>query len=92
MDFISGELIVETCLWMMIDLWEIRNKEIHDKDKTKRSKRGKPRQQSVCETYINYRIKPVQVMHSYFYWDVEEEIEHATAAKLEGFITIENEN
>ena len=40
MDYIWGASIVETCLRMMIDLWEMRNEEVHGKDKaTKQQKR-----------------------------------------------------
>ena len=32
MDYIWGASIVETCLQMMVDLWEMRNKEVHGKE------------------------------------------------------------
>ena len=32
MDYIWGAAIIETCLRMMIDLWKIRNEEVHDKE------------------------------------------------------------
>jgi len=32
MDYIWGASIVETCLRMMIDLWEMRNEEVHGKE------------------------------------------------------------
>ena len=32
MDYILGTAIVETCLQMMIGLWEIRNGEVHGKE------------------------------------------------------------
>ena len=41
MDYIWGTSIVETCLRMMIDLWEMRNKEVHGKEEaTKQQKRN----------------------------------------------------
>ena len=46
----------------MIDLWEIKNKELQD------------------------QARPSNLF--LFYRDVEGEIEHATAAKLEGFIVM----
>ena len=40
MDYIWGALIVETCLRMMIDLWELRNEDVHGKEEvTKQQKR-----------------------------------------------------
>ena len=40
MDCIWGVSIVETCLCMLIELWDIWNEEVHDKDKaTKQQKR-----------------------------------------------------
>ena len=40
MDYIWGASIVEICLRMMIELWEIRNKEVHGKEEaTKQQKR-----------------------------------------------------
>ena len=32
MDYIWGASIVETCLCMMIELWEMRNEEVHGKE------------------------------------------------------------
>jgi len=32
MDYIWGASIVETCFRMMIDLWEMRNEEVHGKE------------------------------------------------------------
>ena len=40
MDYIWGASIVETCLRMMMDLWELRNEEVHGKEEaTKQQKR-----------------------------------------------------
>ena len=40
MDYIWGVSIVETCLQMMIDLWELINEEVHSKEEaTKQQKR-----------------------------------------------------
>ena len=41
MDYIWGASIVETCLQMMIDLWEIRNKEVYGKDKEMKQQKKK---------------------------------------------------
>ena len=40
MDYIWGASIVETCLQMMIDLWEMRKEEVYGKEEvTKQQKR-----------------------------------------------------
>ena len=50
--------------------------------KQQNSKRGKPRQQSAFAPSIIYRSKHTLAIYFYFI--------HATAAKLEGFITMKN--
>ena len=52
MDYIWGTSIIETCLRMMIDLWELGNEEVHGKEEATNNKRGKPKQLSVCKPYI----------------------------------------
>ena len=41
MDYIWGVSIVETCSQMTIDLWEIRNEEVHGKDETRKQQKRK---------------------------------------------------
>ena len=41
MDYIWGTSIVETCLRMIIDLWELRNKEVHGKEEATKQKKRK---------------------------------------------------
>ena len=41
MDYISEASIVETCLQMMIDLWEMRNKEVYGKEEVTKQKKRK---------------------------------------------------
>ena len=41
MDFIWGASIVETCLQKMIDLWEIKNKEVHGKEEAAKQQKRK---------------------------------------------------
>ena len=43
MEYIWGASIVETCLQMMIELWEMRNKEVHSKEEVVSNKREKQR-------------------------------------------------
>ena len=40
-DNIWGTSIVETCLCMIIDLWKMRNKEIHGKEETTKQQKRK---------------------------------------------------
>ena len=51
----GGASIIETCLQMMIDLWEMRNEEVQGKEEKQSSKRGKPRKQSVCKPYTTFK-------------------------------------
>ena len=41
MDHIWGASIIETCLCMMIELWDIRNEEVHGKDKVAKQQKKK---------------------------------------------------
>ena len=41
MDYIWGASIVETCLQMMVDLWEMRNEEVHGKEETTNQQKRK---------------------------------------------------
>ena len=41
MDYIWGALIVETCLRMMIDLWEMRNEDVHGKEEVPKQQKRK---------------------------------------------------
>ena len=88
MDYIWGASIVETCVRMMIDLWELRNEEVHGKEEaTKQQKRKGKAAISVQALYDLQEI--ARTSDSFlFYHDVEEEIEHATTAKMEGFIAM----
>ena len=41
MDYIQGAPIVETCLRMMIDLWETRKEEVYGKEEVTKQEKGK---------------------------------------------------
>ena len=73
---------------MMIDLWEMRNKDVHGKEEvTKQQKRKAKAAISVKALHKLEEItRPSDSM--LFYQDVEKEIEQGTAAKLEGFIAM----
>ena len=82
MDYIWGASIVETCLQMMIDLWEMRKEEV-----TKQQKRKEKAAISVRVLHKLQEIaRPSDSM--LFHQDVEKEIEQGTAANLEGFVAI----
>ena len=88
MDYIWEASIVETWLQMMIDFWELRNEEVHDKEEaTKQQKKNTKAAISVRALHDLQDIaRPSDLF--IFYPDVEEEIEQTTAAKLEGFIAM----
>ena len=88
MDYIWGASIVETCLRMMIDLWEMRKEEVYGKEEvTKQQKRKEKVAISVRELHNLQEIaRPSNA--KLFYADVEKEIETTTAATLEGFIAM----
>ena len=88
MDYIWGASIVETCLRMMVDLWEMRNEEVHGKEETMKQQKRKDK---TAITVRNLHTLEEQARPSdsdLFYQDVEETIELVSAAKLEGFIAM----
>ena len=70
MDYIWGVSIVETCLRMIIDLWEMRNEEVYGKEEvTKQQKRKEKAVVSVRELHNLEEIaRPSDAM--LFYEDV----------------------
>ena len=69
MDYIWGASIVETCLQMTIDLWELRNEEVQDKEEaTKRKAKALIRVQVLHDLQEIARPSDSFV----FYPDVEE--------------------
>ena len=88
MDYIWGAAIVETCLRMMIELLKIRNEEIHDKEETTKQQKRKAKAAVSVQALHNLQEYAHSSDSFLFYPDVEEEIEHATAAKSEGFIAM----
>ena len=72
----------------MIQLQEIRNEKVHGKDEA--TKQQKRKAKAVISVRALHNLEEqVRPSNSFlFYPDVEEEIEHATTVKLEGFIAI----
>ena len=66
MDYIWGASMVDTCLQMMIDLWEMRNKDVHygKEEATKQHRRKK--EQPAYEPYTYYRSNHGRMIHFYF--------------------------
>ena len=88
MDYIWGESIVETCLRMMIELWEMRKEEVYGKGEgTKqqiRKEKAATRVQALHKLQETARPSDAKL----FYADMEKEIEKATTATLEGFVAM----
>ena len=51
MDYIWGASIVETCLRMMLELWELRNDEVHGKEEASIEQKKKKERRSLFESY-----------------------------------------
>ena len=88
MGYIWGASIVETCLRMMIDLWEMRKEEVYGKEEvTKQQKRKEKEAISMRDLHkLQETARPSDSM--LFYQDVEKEIEKGTAVTLEGFVAM----
>ena len=80
--------IVETCLRMMIDLWELRNKEVNGKEETTKHKKRKDKAAISVRALHDLEEIARPSISFLFYQDVEQEIEQASGVKLEGFIAI----
>ena len=83
MDYIWGASIVETCLRMMIVLWEMRKEEVYGKEEmTKQQNRKEKAATSVRELHSLQEIAR-QSDAKLYYADLEKEKETATVATLE---------
>ena len=69
---------------MMIELWELRNEEVHGKEKT--TKQQKRKAKAAISVRALHDLQDIACLSGLFlfYPDAEEEIKQATAAKLEG--------
>ena len=72
----------------MIELWEIRNKEVHGKDEATKQLKKKANAAISVRALYNLQEQARPSNSFLFYPDVEEEIKHAIAAKLERFIAM----
>ena len=73
---------------MMIDLWELRNEEVHGKEEA--TKQQKRKSKAAISVRALHNLQDIARLSDefLFYQDTEEEIEQATAVKLEGCIII----
>ena len=88
MDYIWETSIVETCLQMMVDLWEMRNEEVHGKEEaTIQQKRKEKAAITVWALHkLEEQARPSDSI--LFYQDVEATIEQVPAATLEAYIAM----
>ena len=73
---------------MMIDLWEMRNKEVYGMDEAIQQQKRKVKAAISVQALHDLREQARPSDSFLFYPDEEEEIEYTTAAKLEGFIVM----
>ena len=92
MDYIWGATIVETCLRMMIELWEMRKEEVYGKEEgTKQQIRKEKAATRVRDLHkLQEKARPSDA--KLFYSDVEKQIEISTAATLEGFVAMKTKS
>ena len=70
----------------MVDLWRRRNEEVHGKDEATKQQKRKVKA-AISGRSLHELQDQARPSDSFlFYLGVEEEIEHATAPKLMGFI------
>ena len=86
MDYIWGASVVETCLRMMIDLWEMRNDEVHGKKAASREQKRKERAAITVRELHKLEEQARPNDSNLFYRDVEATIKRVTATTLEAFI------
>ena len=88
MDYIWGASIVETCLQMMIDLWELRNDKVHGKEVATMEQKRKERAVITVRELHNLEEQARPSDSNLFYQDVDETIEKVKASTLEVFIAM----
>ena len=90
MDYIWEAVIVETCLRMMIDLWEMRNEDMYGKEEATKQQKRKAKAAITVQALHNLQEQARPSGSVLFYSDVGNEIENATSTKSEGFIAMKN--
>ena len=92
MDYIWGASIVETCLCMMIEIWEMRNKEVHGKEAASIEQKRKERAAITVRELHKLEEQSQPSVFILFYQDVEATIERVQATTLEAFIAIKTKS
>ena len=72
----------------MIDLWEMRNEEVHGKEEATKQQKRKDKAAITIRALHKLEEQARPSDSILFYSDVEEAIKHATAATLKGFIAM----
>ena len=90
MDYILGASIVETCLQIIIDRWEINNKEVHGKEEAAKQQKRKATTAISVRALHNLQDQARPRNSFLFYQDLWEEIKHTSASKLEEFIVMKS--
>ena len=67
---------------MLIDLWGIRNEEVHGKEEATKQQKRKAKAATSVRALHDLQEQAHPSDSFLFYLDVEEEIKYATAAKL----------
>ena len=88
MDYIWGASIVETCFRMMIDLWEMRNEEVHGKEEATIQQKRKEKAAITVRALHKLEEQARPSDSILFYQDVEATIERVPATTLEAFIAM----
>ena len=81
-------LIVETCLCMMIELWEMRNDEVHGKEAASIEHKRKERAAITVRALHKLEEQARPSDSILFYQDMEATLKRVPAASLEAFIAM----
>ena len=82
MDYIWGASIVETCLRMMIDLWDMRNDDVHGKEEV--TKQQKRKDKAAISVRALHKLEEIACPSDsfLFYHNLKKEKEQGTVVKL----------
>ena len=92
MDYIWGANIVETCLQMMIDLWEMRKEEVYGKEEGTKQQIRKEKAATRVRELHKLQETACPSNAKLFYADMDRQIETSTAATLEGFVAMKTKS
>ena len=87
-EYIWGASIVEVFLKMMIELWELRNEEVHGKEENEQQQKRKERAAILVRALHTKRDLARPSDSFLFFSDLDAEIESSSAIQLESFISM----